>query len=312
MPADERIELSSEELLRSARILTVRSRREATGLFAGNYRSAFRGGGLEFEESRPYVPGDDVRSIDWNATARNDELFVKRFREERDQTLLFALDVSASMRFGGAGRAKAATAAHALALMAAAAGRAGDAMGLVTFDAAIRDEIPIARGASQSWRVIRAAVAAASECRGSTDIAAGLRAIHRHTHRRAVLILLSDLRDTRAAPATDLRGEFASLSRRHDVVAACIVDPLEEELPPVGPLRIDDPERPGATRLVSAGSRRARARYRAACMQRRKQVESAVRRGGAGMLWLRTDRSPLYALGRFFHDRTSRRARIQI
>ena len=116
MPADARIELSGEELLRAARFLAVRSRREATGLFAGNYRSAFRGGGLEFEESRPYVAGDDVRSIDWNATARNDELFVKRFQEERDQTLLFALDVSASMQFGSAGRSKAATAAHALAM----------------------------------------------------------------------------------------------------------------------------------------------------------------------------------------------------
>ena len=124
MATPERVEVSGEELLRAARILAVRSRRESTGLFTGNYLSAFRGGGLEFEESRPYVPGDDVRTIDWNATARNDELFVKRFREERDQTLLFALDVSASMRFGTAGRAKASTAAHALSLMAAAAGPA--------------------------------------------------------------------------------------------------------------------------------------------------------------------------------------------
>jgi uncharacterized protein (DUF58 family) len=308
VPADGRIQLSSEELLRAARILTVRSRREATGLFAGNYRSAFRGGGLEFEESRPYVQGDDVRSIDWNATARNDELFVKRFREERDQTLLFAIDVSASMRFGSAGRAKAATAAHALALMAAAAGRAGDALGVVAFDRTIRDEVPIARGASHSWRVIRAAVTAASESAGKTDIAAGLRAVHRHTRRRAVLILLSDLRDGEAAGG-GLRREFASLSHRHDVIAACVVDPREEELPAVGSLRIEDPENPGRTLLLASGSRRTRERYRAACQRRRQRIESDVRKGGADILWLRTDRNPLYALGRFFHERAGRRSR---
>ena len=97
----ERALVSTDDLARAARLLVVRSRREATGLFSGNYVSAFRGGGLEFDESRPYVPGDDVRSIDWNATARHGETFVKQFREERDQTLHFALDVSASMRLQG-------------------------------------------------------------------------------------------------------------------------------------------------------------------------------------------------------------------
>ena len=130
--------MSSAALARAARLLVVRSRREATGLFAGNYVSAFRGGGLEFEESRPYAPGDDVRSIDWNATARHGETFVKQFREERDQTLHFALDVSGSMRFSSAGPSKAVTAAHALALLASAASRAGDRIGLVAFDARVR------------------------------------------------------------------------------------------------------------------------------------------------------------------------------
>ena len=109
MATRARVPFSSTDLARAARILVLRSRREATGLFAGNYGSAFRGSGLEFDESRPYVPGDDIRSIDWNATARNQQPFVKRFREERDQTLLFALDVSASMRFGTTGRTKAAS-----------------------------------------------------------------------------------------------------------------------------------------------------------------------------------------------------------
>ena len=112
---------SGAELERAARLLEVRSRREASSAFSGGYRSAFRGGGIEFEESRPYLPGDDVRALDWNATARSGVPYVKRFREERDQTVLLAVDVSASMSFGSAGRAKAALAAHAAALIAAAA-----------------------------------------------------------------------------------------------------------------------------------------------------------------------------------------------
>ena len=148
---------SSGDLARAARILAVRSRREVTGLFAGSYASAFRGGGIEFEESRPYVAGDDVRYLDWNAFARTGELFVKRFREERDEMVLLAIDVSASMRFGTTGRNKAATAAHAAALIAAAAGRTGDRLGFLTFDDAVRTEIRPSRGPAHTWRVIEAA-----------------------------------------------------------------------------------------------------------------------------------------------------------
>ena len=122
-------DLSTSDLARAARLLVLRSRREASGLFAGNYASAFRGGGLEFEESRPYASGDDVSSLDWSATARTGELYVKRFREERNQTLLLALDTSGSMAFGSTDRTKAETAAHALALVTAAASRAGDRTG---------------------------------------------------------------------------------------------------------------------------------------------------------------------------------------
>ena len=116
-------ELASD-LARAARVLAIRSRRESRGLFAGSYACAFRGRGMDFDESRPYAPGDDVRRLDWNAFARTGVPFVKRYREERDQLLLFALDVSASMRFGSGDRSQGVAAAHALALLAAAAGRA--------------------------------------------------------------------------------------------------------------------------------------------------------------------------------------------
>jgi len=295
-----------EELARAARILAVRSRREATGLFAGNYRSAFRGGGLEFEESRPYAPGDDVRAIDWNATARAGEPFVKRFREERDQTLLLALDVSESMSFGSQGRDKAATAAQAVALLAAAAGRAGDRTALVAFDDAVRARVPVSRGAGQVWRVIRAAAFAAAAGGGGTDLAVAARTLRAATRHRGVAILLSDFRDPSLLSGGRARIAAAALARRHDLVAAALVDPREQAVPPAGPVRIDDPEHPGRPLRLDTGSRAARERYRAACAVWRRSVEHELRGLGADVLWLRTDRDPLFALGRFFHERAGR------
>jgi uncharacterized protein (DUF58 family) len=304
----------SEDLARAARLLVVRSRREATGLFAGNYASAFRGSGLEFEESRPYVPGDDVRTIDWNATARHAETYVKRFREERDQTLLFALDCSASMRFGSGALSKAGTAAHALALLAAAASRAGDRVGLVAFDDALRAVIPPARGVAHGRRVVETALACASVAGGGTRIDAGLRALRAQAPRRGVLVVLSDFRDERLLPDAGsgaLHEVVAELGRRHDLVAAVLLDRLELALPRVGPIRIADPENPGEVRVLDTGRRRVRSAWLAACAERRRRVAVSLRRAGADLLWLRTDQSPLHPLGGFFRERAARRPRAR-
>ena len=318
----ERAPVSTEDLARAARLLVVRSRREATGLFSGNYVSAFRGGGLEFDESRPYVPGDDVRSIDWNATARHNETFVKQFREERDQTLHFVLDVSASMRFSSSGRSKAATAAHALALLASAASRAGDRIGLVAFDSRVRARVPTARGVAHGFRVIRTALECAARAEGPTRISSGLRALRSHSlsRRRGVVLAFSDFRDgdlfgpTLRADSAESSGslgeELADVSRRHDLVAAILVDPREFSLPRVGLVRITDPERPGRTLVLNTSGRAARTRYLAACAERRRRLGASLRRVGADLVWLRTDQNPLYVLGRFFNERASRRSRV--
>lgn len=309
-----RVDVSSEDLSRAARLLVVRSRREASGLFAGNYVSAFRGGGLEFEESRPYAAGDDVRTLDWNATARSGEAFVKRFREERNQTLLFGLDVSASMRFGSVGQAKAATAVHALALLAAAAGRAGDRSALVAFDERPRAHVEVGRGGAHTWSLIRTAVSAARRSDGATDLAAGLRSLQLRTRRRGVAVVLSDFRDPALLPAEPqpprLRAALAPLTRMHDVIAVVVADHREEVLPRAGTVRVEDPERPGASLLLRTGSRRARERYQRAGAAWRRRLAVELRRSGAEIVWLRTDRSPLHALGRFFQERAARRSRV--
>ena len=290
------------ELLRAARVLAIRTRREAGGLLPGAYTSAFRGGGIEFEESRPYAPGDDLRIVDWNATARTGEPFVKRFREEREQTLLLLLDVSASMRFAARGPSKAAVAAHTAAILAATASRARDAVGLLAFDEVVRAEIPPARGPAHTWRVIRTLVECAGQSAGETRLAAALARARTRScgSRRSVLFLLSDLRDEGVNTSGAALTELSALARRHDVIAAVLHHPLEDELPDVGTLRVTDPERAGHPLVLRTGRSRVRAEYRAAAARRHRAIELRLRGAGADVLWLRTDRDPLRVLVRFF------------
>jgi uncharacterized protein (DUF58 family) len=289
------------DLARAARRLVVRSRRQAAGLVAGGYASAFRGGGMEFEESRPYVPGDEVRHIDWNATARTGEPFVKRFREERDQTLILLLDVSASMAFGTAGRSKAELAATTAALLAAAAGASRDRVGLVAFSDRIEAELPPGRGEAHAWRLVGAALSRADQARGGTGLAPALARVRAYARHRAIVVVLSDFRD-----AADTRAAFLQVSRHHDLVAAVVSDPREETLPASGPLRLADPERPGRRLVIDAGSPRARALYETACRVRKHALERRLRRDGADVVWLRSDRDPLPALVRFFQAHAGR------
>jgi uncharacterized protein (DUF58 family) len=291
------------EIARAARILSVRSRREAAGLLVGEWRSAFRGGGIEFEESRPYVPGDDVRAIDWNATARTGTPWLKCFREERSCTLLIALDVSASMGFGTTGRTKAQTSAHAAALLAASAAQAGDPVGFVAFGDRVDTEIPPGRGDAHTWRVIRAAAESASTPRGSTDFGVVADWVRAHARRRSVVVVLSDFRD----PAPGRSGRpLAGLGRRHDLVAAIVEDPRERELVAAGGLRVADSEQP-SRRFVFGTRRRLRDAYQAAAAAQRSARARRLREEGAELVWLDTGADPLPPLVRFFRARGTQR-----
>lgn len=306
-------EPATSELARAARRLQVRSRREVAGALVGGYRSAFRGGGMEFEESRAYAPGDDVRTIDWNAFARTGVAHVKRYREERDQTLLLVVDVSASMGFGTAGPSKAALAARTAALLAAAAGTAGDRVGLWTFDRGLAGEVPPGRGDAHELRLLRALVDAGRAGAGTTALAPVLAALCERVHRRAIVFLLSDLRDdallAEGPAGRRARALLAALAHRHDVVAGRICDPREARLPAAGTLRLADPEAPGRTFLLRSGSRRVRERYALAARARAYAEERALLRLGVDLLPLATDADPLRALGRFFVRRAATRAR---
>lgn len=288
------------DVARAARILAVRSRREAAGVLVGQWASAFRGGGVEFEESRPYVPGDDVRAIDWNATARTGVPWVKRFREERSCPVLIALDVSASMAFGTTGRTKAQAAAYAAALLATAAAGAGDPVGFVAFADTVRTEVATGRGDAHTWRVIRAAAASAEAPGGSTDFGAVGSWIGTHARRRSLVIVLSDFRSAELDGAR--RRPLAVVARRHDLVAAAIDDPRERGLVAAGGVRIADAEGNGRPHLLATG-RRHREAYAAAARARRVALVRRLRDDGADVLWLGTGDDPLRALVRFFRVR---------
>jgi uncharacterized protein (DUF58 family) len=235
---------------------------------------------MEFDESRPYVPGDDVRHFDWNATARTGEPFVKRFREERDQTLILLLDVSASMAFASGGRTKAELAAQASALLAAAAGRVGDRVGLVAFGAGVVRELRPRRGDAHVFALVRSAVEASRNPAGGTSLSAAFARLPALATHRAIVVVLSDFRDEAlagsAAPG-GARARLVATARHHDLVAMLVHDPA-----------------------------RARALYRTAFRVRHRALERRLRADGADVLWLRTDRDPLAALVRFFHAHVGR------
>lgn len=294
--------------LRAARILTLQSRRQASGPLTGQYASAFRGGGMVFEESRPYVPGDDVRRMDWNAMARTGQPYVKHFHEERDRTVEIVLDVSASMAFRAGSTNPAHVAAHVAALLAAAGLRAGDRIGIVTIDETARRWLRPARGPAHVGRVVEAVSRGARRAHGGADVDAGLEVLEREAETGRIVFVISDFRPAtseRAAPIAAPR-RLAGLAARNELVCIVIEDPRDRALPDVGSFRITDPERPGKTWLVASGDRATRTRYTARGLERRRALERALRQAGSDVVFLRTDRDPLTGLVHFFGERTAR------
>ena len=292
------------DILRQVRRIELRTRRMVASLTGGGYRSAFRGTGLEFEEVREYTPGDDVRAIDWNVTARAGRPYVKVFREERELTILLLVDVSGSMRFGAipgiSPRAKLALAAEAAAVVAVSALRNRDRIGLVAFAERTRLHLPARRGRGHALRLVREVLATGAD--GRADLGHALDELQRVAKRRTVTFLISDFIGSgeRLAPA------LARAARRHDVIGLRVADPGEERLPDGGaPLVIADPE--GDGELVLANGHHARTAYAAAWAAQRAQVARAFAGSGCDLLDLRTDGATATALARFFSRRGGRR-----
>lgn len=294
-------------LLRAVRRIELRTERLVSSLAAGGYRSAFKGSGLEFDEVREYASGDDVRSIDWNVTARAGKPWVKVFREERELTVLLLVDVSGSMRFGAipgvSPRAKLALAAEAAAVVGVTALRNHDRLGLALFSDRNELHLPARKGRGHAMRVVREVLGAPATGR-PTGLAEALDELARTEKRRAVCFLASDFL-VQGAAAARFQAALSRAARRHDLVGLRIRDPAETCLPDgPWPLPVCDPE--GGDELVLAGGARARARYRDAWEAARSCITAAFRGAGCDLVELSTDASAFTALDRFFRERRRR------
>ncbi len=295
---DDPPRVDAAAIIRKARRLRFRVRRGAVSDLAGAYLGARAGSGLAFAELRPYEPGDDVRHIDWNVTARQGKPFVRRFAEERSLTVWLIVDISASLRFGPEGKTKADRAVQAAALLATAAIQAGDRAGLALVSDRIEAELPPGSGPRQLARIVRALVATPSRSK-RTALAVGLKGLAR-SRRRALVVVLSDFLTVEPAPA------WKAVAARHDVVAVRLVDPREESLPPYGLVDLVDAEE-GTRRTVDFGSGRVRRAYALAAEGRARDFRRWCASAGLTGLDVSTVDEPIAPLIRFFAGRAARR-----
>lgn len=288
----------TSELLERIRRIEIRTRRRVQTLLAGEYHSAFKGQGMDFAEVREYVPGDEVRSLDWNVSARMGAPFVKVFQEERELNVLLAVDVSASGRFGSAGKSKRDWMAELGAVLAFSAIRNRDKVGLLLFSDRVERHVPPAKGTRHGLRLIRDLLAHEPEGRG-TDLGLALQHLQRTQKKRAIIFLISDFQ----APL-DARG-LRALGRRHDLVALSVQDRLEEELPPLGLLRLEDLES-GRRRWLDAGDPAVRAHWAARWQERRRTLELTLRAAAVDEVRLSAGEDPGRPLEQFFLRRSRR------
>ena len=285
---------------REVRRLQITASRLATAIFAGEYRSAFRGRGIEFDEVREYQPGDDVRSIDWNVTARQGHPFIKRFVEERELTVVLLVDRSPSMQFGTVRSTKFETAAEACALLAFAALRSHDRTGLLSMGDGRLRYLPPGKGKRHTLRLVREITAPEREGSEGSGLEQALEHLDRVLKGRAVVCLFSDFIEP--VPFRSL----ASLSSRHDVVAVAVSDPAEKELPDSGLILLSDPET-GSISALDSNDPSTRRTYRALTEQMRTERKREVSRSGARYLELGTQTPPIHALIDFFQGKYRRR-----
>lgn len=229
------LEVASADVLRQVRRLELRTRRLMDSSFAGEYRSLFKGQGMEFAEVREYQPGDEVRTIDWNVTARMGRPFVKQYVEERELTVMLAVDLSGSSQFGTRPRFKHELAIEMAGVLALAAVRNNDRVGLLLFTDKIEHALPPRKGRKHALRLIRDLMTVRPTGRG-TNIAVATDRLSKLLTHRAVIFFCSDF------IAPDLERPLARIAQRHDVIAVTLEDPAERELPDVGLARLEDPE----------------------------------------------------------------------
>ncbi len=287
--------MTPEEVTHEVRRLEITTRHLVRDIMAGEYSSAFRGRGVEFAEVREYQPGDDIRTIDWNVTARLGSAYVKRYLEERELTVLFLADLSASGSFGSRQRTKRELAVEVAAVLALAAARNNDRVGAVFATDRVEHYVAPRKGRRQALRVISDLLSHRPAHPG-TDLGAALAYIEPVLRRRAVVFILSDFMAAGYGPA------LTRLARRHDVIGIEVTDPRERELPDVGLVTLWDPES-GDWRIADTGDQALRREFRARAEAWEAEVGRSFSESGADLLRLDTGEPYADALIAFFRRR---------
>lgn len=301
----------TREILRRVRQVELHSRRNVDDFMVGAYHSVFKGAGMDFADVREYQPGDDIRSIDWNVTARMDRPFLKTFREERERTLLLLVDLSASGDFGSATQSKRELAAEVACVLAFSATRNNDKVGLLLFTDQIELFIAPKKGKQHILRVIREILFFEPTHRG-TDLPFALRTLNRLLKRKAICFLFSDflIPETISPPTGNKADEFERLlkltSRHHDLICLELTDPREQELPNVGIVTLEDAETGDLVEIDTANPRLRRL-YGEKNRNRLDKTADRFKRMGIDHLRLPTDQPYLKELRRFFQRRERRR-----
>lgn len=294
----------TRSVARKIRLIEIQTSKAVDDVLAGEYSSVFKGSGMEFEEVREYAPGDEIRSIDWNVTARMGKPFVKRYVEERELTVWLLVDLSASGAFGSVSQLKNEAAAEFCALLAFAAIRNNDKVGLIVFTDRVELAIAPSKGRTHVLRLIRELLRFAPHGRG-TNLSVALEYLGRVTHKRGVVFLVSDFLASGGLAEHEGK-QLRILARRHDLIAVTVGDRRERELPDIGLIELEDAET-GESVLIDTSSARVRREYAADARRRREERQSLFRSTGIDEVEVMTGQDYVRDLRRLFRKREGRR-----
>jgi len=288
----------SKDILKKIQQIQIHTRRLVNEAFVGEYHSVFKGRGMEFDEVREYQPGDEIRTIDWNVTARMGHPFIKRYVEERELTVMLLVDVSASGNFGSIKHLKNEVATEICAILAFSAIKNNDKVGMIMFTDKIEKFIPPKKGPKHVLRVIRELLCAQPTGKG-TNISVALEYLNKITHRRTISFVVSDF------IANDYAHALRIANKRHDMIAITIVDPREQELPNVGFIELRDAES-GEILLLDTADSLARREFGALNNRRRQEQSRLFRSMGVDEILINTNRHHVEPIVRFFRIREKR------
>ncbi|MCE9620361.1 MAG: DUF58 domain-containing protein [Planctomycetes bacterium] len=293
--------MNASELIRKVRRIQIRTSRITSEALSGNYHSAFRGRGIEFEKVRPYIVGDDIRSIDWNVSARVGSPHVKIFREERELLVMLAVDLSASQDFGTRGSLKRELVAEIAATIAFSAIRNGDTVGLMAFTDRIERFVPPRKGTRHVLRIVRELLALEAKGKG-TRIAGAMDEVLGIVRKRSVLFVISDFQDS------GWERSMAIARQRHDCIPVVVSDRSEQTLPKAGLIELEDPES-GERFLIDTSDRGVRARFASLAAEERLKLQQTFRRLKMDPVEVETGGDFVRPLTEVFRRRESRRSR---